>query len=153
MGPLVSNPFLLQNIHEGHPRDLQVQGHAFMIHVVLFVFHFHRDRKVIPAVHLCPTRNTGNESMNPFFRPEFNEVILVEKGWPRPDKAHVTFQDTPQLRQFVQTEFSEEGSDGRQVAFRVLHQVGGHLRSIQSHRTKLGHPEDGVVDSHPVGPV
>ena len=32
-----------------------------------------------------------------------DQVILIEKRGPRPDKTHVTFEDAPQLRQLVET--------------------------------------------------
>jgi len=73
-----------------------------MVEIIRIELNLRRNGEVIPAVDLCPTRQPRNQAMNPLLGPKRDQIILVKKGWPRPDKADVSLPDIVELREFIQ---------------------------------------------------
>ena len=84
---------------------------------------------------------------------QFNEVVLIEKGRAGADKAHIAFEYAPELGQFVEAGFADEGSDGREPNLGFFEQMGGYCRSVRAHAAELRHFEDHIVFANAVRPI
>ena len=93
--------------------DVEQKGPA--LHVFEIQCDLVRDRQVVATVYLRPAGQSGNQMVNAPLRSQFCQVVLVEQGRPWSDKTHVTPQDTPDLRQFIQAAASQEATYRRQM--------------------------------------
>ena len=79
---------------------IAVQAHAFYhfrIGLRKFFWRGHVD-----FLHLGKTGDAGPDSKNTENGTGGNQFVLIGQAGTRPDKAHFTFEDIPELRQFVQ---------------------------------------------------
>ena len=132
---------------------LQVERKGSMVEIILVKGDFYRDRQVVPAVYLRPAGDARHEQMNALASSQFDEVVLVEKRRPRPDKSHVPLQDAEQLRQFVQAVSPKDPADSCQVLIGGCQQVRGHRRCFNLHGPELRHPEEDIVPTDPDRPI
>ena len=90
-----------------------------MLEIIFIEFYFDGYRKFIASMNLGPSGKAGGEKMDPLFRSQCNEIILIEQGGPRPDKTHVAAKDTQELREFVKTGFAEKFSEKGHIIVRI----------------------------------
>ena len=88
--------------------------------VIIVIFDLYGDGEYVPAVHLRPAGDTGDKHMDALFCSQLYQVILVVQRRPRTDKAHVAFQDAPQLRELIEAEPSQKWSNGCKVFVRIF---------------------------------
>jgi hypothetical protein len=143
----------VDHLAKGQPKDAQIERKRLPAKIILIVLNLDRYCKLIPPVDLGPSGNPGNQAMNSSPSSQLHQVILVEKRRPWPDKAHIALENAKELRQFVQTEFSQNPADRRNIFLRVLKKMGGDCRRVDTHCSELRHLEDRVVYSDSIGPV
>ena len=91
--------------------------------------------------------------MNALFGTQRDQIILIEQGRSRPDNAHVTTQNTPELWQLIQARFTKKIANRSEPTIWIAKQMGGDGWGVDAHGTKFWHFEDFVVATNPVGPV
>ena len=96
----------------------QVKFKRSMLQVIIFEIDFLGNRQVISPVYLGPPSDSGNERVNAPLCPQFDQVVLIIQSRTGTNKTHVALENTYNLRQFIQTIFSEFFSDRGKVLIR-----------------------------------
>ena len=130
-----------QGIEYCRKHYFKIKRKGSMVEIIFIEGDFYRNRQVVPAIYLGPTRDARYEHMNAFAGSQLDQIILVEKRRPGTDEAHIPLQDAEQLRQFVQAVFSENPTDSCQILIWRCQQVRGHSRCFDFHCPELRHPE------------
>lgn len=133
--------------------DPEIEKKRALAQIVFVQGNLLWDRQFVAAVDLCPAGQTRQQSVDAALYAQGYEVVLIEKGRARADDAHLPFEDAPELRQFVEAGFAQEGADRRQIDLGVLQQMGRDRRRVGAHAAKFRHAEDLVFAADPIRPI
>ncbi len=103
------------------------------------------DGEFVAAVDLRPTSEAWDELVYALAGAQGDQIVLVEEGGARADEAHIAFEYAPELRQFIEAGFADEGADGGEPSFRLVQQMRGYRWGVGAHAAEFWHFEDGVV--------
>ena len=83
-----------------------------------------------------------------FWSLHHTHVVLIPQGRARSDDGHFAFDDVEDLRQFIQTCFSQEFADLSDVLIRISEEMRWCVFwCVDTHRTELQDIEVGFVDA------
>lgn len=105
--PSMRHPIALYHLQEGEPQNLDIKPEALALQVFGIQVHFLGNRKFVPPVHLSPAGEARHQRMYVFLGAQLDQVVLVEQGRPRTYEAHVSEQNTPELRKLVEATFAK----------------------------------------------
>jgi len=103
----------MQNPYKRQPQNPHIKSKRSPLEVLCVQSDLVGYRQIVPAVNLRPTRKAWYQFVNTRVSTQRDKFILIEKGWARTDKTHITFEDAPQLRQFVEACLAQKRTDGR----------------------------------------
>ena len=111
------------------------------------------NRKLIPTIHLRPSRQTGYEVVDTVLGSQFRQIMLIEQCGTGPNKAHIASQNAPELGQLIKAGCAQERADRSLMTFGVRQQMGCNCRSPDTHRPEFRHLEDSVLPPDPIRPI
>lgn len=123
----------------------QVEHETLTSQILGVIGNFQGNFQFIPSIYLGPACQPRLEGMDACFCAGCNQVILVEKGRARADEAHLTFEDAPELRKFVQAALSQEAANRCEMPGRIGQEMGGDNGGVGAHGSELRHQKDAVV--------
>ena len=99
---------------DGQEQDLQVEPEAPVFDIIDIIPDPLRDRGVAPQViHLCPAGDSRpHQVLEHIAWDLFLELFHIERDLrPRPDEAHISLQNVPELGKLIQGVFPDKGTE------------------------------------------
>src|SRR5660398_211954 len=99
--PRLADALPLQDMDQRSCQDAQVKPHRLIVHIPGVQCELLFPGESVAAVYLRPPGNAGFDVMPPELLPRVEGKEFHEE-WARTDKAHIAFENVPELGEFVQ---------------------------------------------------
>src|SRR5660397_31778 len=99
--PRLADALPLQDMDQRSCQDAQVKPHRLIVHIPGVQCELLFPGESVAAVYLRPPGNAGFDVMPPELLPRVEGKVFHEE-WARTDKAHIAFENVPELGEFVQ---------------------------------------------------
>ena len=145
-GSAFDDAFLHQD-GENRPKETTaIEEETEILDIFTVKFRFDRNFQFVATIDLCPASEARANVVRTVFVALFNQIRLIPQGGSRPDDAHLADEDVEDLRQFVEARLPQEGSNLRDVLFRILQQMRWNImRRIDFHRPIFQNREELLV--------
>ena len=77
--------FSAEDLHEGQPKNLQVEAEGSLMKILHIIGHLLWDRQLIASIDLGPACQPRSQHLDSLRRAESDQIILIEERRSRPD--------------------------------------------------------------------
>ena len=98
-------------------------------------------RDPVAPADLCEARDAGPHLQRAAYDLALNGGAVRREHRPRPDKAHIAFEDRPELGKLINAGTSQEATDRRVETSRVNELFTSLHRRVDAHRPEFRHQE------------
>ena len=145
-GSAFDDAFLHQDGENRPEEAAAVEKETQILDIFAVKFRFDRNFQFVTTVDLRPTSEARADVVGAVFVALFNQIRLVPEGGSWSNDAHLADEDVENLRQFVEARLPQEGTDLRDVLFRILKQMRRNImRRIDLHCTIFQDGEELLV--------
>lgn len=110
--PLVRDPAGPESLTEGHEEDSQVENKAPARGVLGVQLDLSRDGDFVASIDLGPAGDAWPQPVYAGLGAKRDEVVLIVKGGPGTDEAHLTGKDAEELGKLIKARASQDPPDG-----------------------------------------